>query len=148
LEKEVRMAKRIVAATFAILVAWSALDYLLHGVILRRTYEATSALWRPTAGMNLVAIYVVIFVLIGCFVSAFTILVRPRTFTRGVTLGGILGLALGIASGFGTYIHMPIPLTLAWSWFVGGWIKGIVAGAIVGWLLSEPVAGEHSRPEA
>jgi hypothetical protein len=27
---------------------------------------------------------------------------------------------------------MPIPLSLAWGWFVAGWLKGLVAGSIVG----------------
>jgi len=30
-----------------------------------------------------------------------------------------------------------IPLTLAWGWFIGGSMKGILAGAVVGLLISE-----------
>jgi hypothetical protein len=43
-----------------------------------------------------------------------------------------------VASGFGTYIHMPIPLSLAWGWLIGGWLKALVAGGIVGGLIKEP----------
>jgi hypothetical protein len=32
---------------------------------------------------------------------------------------------------------MPIPLILAWGWFLGGWIKAITAGAIVGALIKQ-----------
>lgn len=39
--------------------------------------------------------------------------------SAGLALGAFLGLALGIASGFGTFIHMPIPLALAWGWHTG-----------------------------
>jgi hypothetical protein len=27
---------------------------------------------------------------------------------------------------------MPIPLALAWGWFIAGWLKGLVAGGIIG----------------
>jgi hypothetical protein len=37
--------------------------------------------------------------------------------------------------GFGSYSYMPIPLTLAWSWFFGSWIEAITAGAIVGAIM-------------
>jgi hypothetical protein len=32
---------------------------------------------------------------------------------------------------------MPIPLLLALGWFIGGWLKGIAAGAIVGALITD-----------
>lgn len=32
---------------------------------------------------------------------------------------------------------MPIPLPLAWGWFIGGWLKGLVADAIVGAVIVE-----------
>jgi hypothetical protein len=60
----------------------------------------------------------------------------------GLVFGGLLGLALGISSGFGTFIHMPIPLSLAWGWFIAGWLKGLVAGGIAGALIVD----SQSRP--
>jgi hypothetical protein len=32
---------------------------------------------------------------------------------------------------------MPIPLALAWGWLIGGWLKGIAAGLIIGALVTE-----------
>jgi hypothetical protein len=64
-----------------------------------------------------------------------------------MALGAFVGLALGIASGFGTFIHMPIPLPLAWGWFLGGWLKGLVAGGIVGGMIIELMpARNNMRP--
>jgi hypothetical protein len=54
-----------------------------------------------------------------------------------LALGAFVGLALGIASGFGTFIHMPIPLSLAWGWFIAGWLKGVVAGGILGAVITD-----------
>jgi hypothetical protein len=70
--------------------------------------------------------------LISVFVALYGLLVRPKSLGAGLALGAFVGLALGVAVGAGTFIHMPIPGLVAWGWFVGGWLKGLVAGAIVG----------------
>lgn len=129
--------KRILGSGLAILLAWTAIDGLLHRLFLAPLYEATPALWRPFDQMNFALIYIVTFALIGVFVGIYHLLVRPKSVRAGVVLGAFLGVALGIASGFGTYIHMPVPLALAWGWFIGGWIKGVVAGGLVGAIIRE-----------
>ena len=107
-----------------ILIAWTALDVLIHRVLLRQIYENNASLWRPFDQLNIVLIYVVTFVLIGTFLGTYWLLVRPKSLAAGIGLGAFIGLALGISAGFGTYIHMPIPLTLAWGWLIGGLLKG------------------------
>jgi len=75
--------------------------------------------------------------LIAIFVASYRLLVRPKSLSAGLLLGLFLGLALGTSVGFGTYIHAPIPLALAWGWFLAGSIKGVAAGAILGALVTE-----------
>jgi hypothetical protein len=113
-------------------MAWMLVDLIAHRFVLAPLYEATASLWRPFDQMNVVLIYTVTVVLIGVFIGIYSLLVRPKSLGAGLVLGALLGLALGISSGFGTFVHMPIPLSLAWGWFGAGWIKGLVAGSIVG----------------
>lgn len=120
-----------------ILLVWTGLDVLLHRLALRQLYEENATLWRPFDQMNIILIYVVTFILIGTFVGTYWLLVRPKSLAAGIRLGAFIGLALGISAGFGSYIHMPIPLALAWGWLIGGLLKGIAAGAIVGALITE-----------
>jgi hypothetical protein len=134
-----QMTKRLIQAGFGILVAWAVLDFILHGWLLRSTYEATAKLWRPMDQMNIPLIYGITLVLIACFVLIYGLLIGQKSLATGVRFGALFGLVMGVASGFGTYVHMPIPLLLAWAWFLGGWIKGIVAGAIVGVLVKPEV---------
>ena len=82
--------------------------------------------------MNVVLIYIVTIVLIGIVIGIYSLLVRPKSLGAGLVLGAFLGLALGLSSGFGTFVHMPIPLSLAWGWLIAGWLKGLVAGGIAG----------------
>jgi len=96
-----------------------------------------ATLWRPFDQMNVALIYLVTFALIAIFVATYGLLVRPKSLRAGVAFGAFIGLSLGIAAGFGTYIHMSIPLTLAWGWFIGGRLKGVAAGAVVGKLVTD-----------
>ncbi|MGE0392220.1 MAG: hypothetical protein AB7I25_00470 [Vicinamibacterales bacterium] len=131
------MMKRSLIAGAAVLLAWMLLDLVTHRFFLADLYEADAVLWRPFDQMNVVLIYTVTVVLIGVFVGVYSLLVRPKSLGAGLALGAFVGLALGVSSGFGTFIHMPIPLALAWGWLVAGWLKGLVAGGIVGALITD-----------
>lgn len=127
--------KRTLLASLAIFVAWTIVDIPLHRVILRDTYESTTILWRPENQMNIPLIYLVILALIVSFVMIYRFLIETKSLASGIRFGMLYGFATGISVGFGTYIHMPVPLTLAWGWFIGGLVKGIAAGAIVGAII-------------
>ena len=124
-------------AGLAILIAWMLVDVLLHRLFLAPLYEASRELWRPFDQMNVTLIYAVSLVLIGVFVGIYRLLVRPKSLGTGLALGAFVGLPLGVSVGLGTFIHMPIPPAVAWGWFIGGWVKGLVAGAIVGTVIVE-----------
>ena len=129
------MAKRIIWAVVAVFIVWSILDFILHGWLLRSTYEATANLWRPMNQMNMPMMYVVTLVFTTCFVLIYSFLVGQKSLTSGIRFGALFGLATGISMGFGSYVYMPIPLTLAFSWFFGSWIEAIVAGAVAGAII-------------
>jgi hypothetical protein len=126
------MTKRVIIAVFAVFVAWSVLDFLIHGLLLQSIYAATSNLWRPMDEMNRPVMSLVTLVVAACFVTIYGWLIEKKSLASGIRYGAIFGLATGASMGFGSYSYMPIPLTLAFSWFIGSWIEVIVAGAIVG----------------
>jgi hypothetical protein len=132
------MLLQLLLSGLAILLTWTVFDILMHRLLLHPLYAQNPNLWRPLAQLNVVLIYVVTFVLIAIFVITYWLLIRPKSLGTGVGFGAMLGLALGIAAGLGTYIHMPIPRALAWGWLIGGWLKGIAAGAILGALIVQP----------
>jgi hypothetical protein len=119
----------------AVFIAWSALDFVIHGLLLAPTYEATAELWRPMDEMNMPLMYSVTLVFTVCFVLIYALLVERRSLSSGILYGILFGLASGVSMGFGSYTYMPIPLTLAVSWFAGVLVELIVAGAISGVLL-------------
>lgn len=127
--------KRLLLALVAVFVAWSVLDFAIHGVFLRSAYEATAEMWRPMAQMNMSLMYFVTLVFSASFVAIYGLLVAPKSLASGIKFGLLFGLATGISMGFGSYTFMPIPLSLAWSWFIGSLLEATVAGAIVGFIV-------------
>ena len=130
------MSKRTILAIIAVFIAWSILDFIIHGLILRPTYEATANLWRPMDEMKMALMYFVTLVFSICFVTIYGLMVGQKTLLSGIKFGILFGLATGITMGFGSYSYMPIPLSLAWSWFFGSWIEAITAGVIVGAIIT------------
>jgi hypothetical protein len=131
------MAKRTLLASFLILVVWILADMLLHNHFLAPLYQQNTSLWRPLNQMNVTLVFAVRLVLLGTFVATYAWLVRPRTLGTGMAFGALTGLALGVSVGLGTYIHSPIPLTMAWAWFFVAIAKSVAAGLIVGVLLRQ-----------
>lgn len=129
------MLKRAIFAVVAVFIVWSILDFLIHGVLLNSTYESTAHLWRPMEEMNMPLMYFVTLVFAICFVAIYALLIKQKSLVSGVKFGVLFGLATGISMGFGSYSYMPIPISLAWSWFFGTWVEVIVAGVIVGMLM-------------
>ena len=129
------MLKRTILAVVFVFVAWSIMDFILHGMLLKSVYEATASLWRPMDKMNMPLMYFVTLVFTVCFVLIYGLLVVQKSLVSGIKFGALFGLAAGISMGFGSYSYMPIPFTLAWSWFFGSLIEAIAAGVIVGAIM-------------
>jgi len=128
------MLKRTILAVVAVFIAWSILDFILHGLLLQSAYQATAKLWRPMDQMNVPLRYLVSLVSAACFVVIYAFLVGQKSLSSGIKFGALFGLATGISMGFGSYSVMPIPQALAWGWFLGSWVEAIAAGALVGMI--------------
>ncbi len=126
------MYKRMLLAIIAVFIAWSVLDFIIHGVLLQSIYEATADLWRPMEEMKMFLMYLVTLLFTAAFVLIYGLLITQKSLVSGIKFGALFGLAIGISMGFGSYSYMPIPLALAWSWFFGTLLQAIIAGAIVG----------------
>jgi len=124
--------KRIVLAVLAVFVAWSALDFVIHGLILASSYEVTAQLWRPMNEMKLGVLYLAVLINALAFVCIYALLVAEKGIGSGVKYGLLFGLGTGVSMGFGTYSFMPIPLYMAVAWFVGTLVETLVGGIIVG----------------
>lgn len=129
------MLKQTIWATIVVFITWSILDFLIHGVLLQSTYQATANLWRPEDEMKMPLMSIVTLIFSICFVSIYTYFIESKSLSTGIKFGLIFGLATGVSMGIGSYCYMPIPLSLALSWFVGSVVEIIIAGIIVGLMV-------------
>ncbi|MFH1177963.1 MAG: hypothetical protein V1750_11195 [Acidobacteriota bacterium] len=131
------MAKKIVLGGVAVFVLWSLLDFVIHGIILRGAYEATAQLWRPMAEMKHGVMYVAVFIAALAFAAIYGLLVGAKSLGTGVKYGLIFGVGAGVAMGYGTYSVMPIPYSMAFTWFLGAVIEYTLGGCLVGLIIKE-----------
>ncbi len=129
------MLKQTIWAVIAVFIAWSILDFLIHGVLLKSTYQETANLWRPEDEMNMPLMSIVTLVFSICFVTIYSYLIEPKSLSLGIKYGFILGIATGVSMGFGSYCYMPIPLSLAFSWFLASLVEITLAGIVVGLMV-------------
>ena len=132
------MMKRSFFAVLAIFLAWSILDFLIHGLLLKPTYQATASLWRPEAEMKMGFMSLVTVMVSLCFVAIYSLMIEAKSWATGLKYGVLFGLGAGTSMGFGSYCFMPISLFLASTWCLGTLVEFTVAGAIVGFVIRKP----------
>lgn len=124
--------KKYLLAFLAVFVAWSVLDFVIHGMILVGVYEATAPLWRPMEDFRHVSGFLATAVTALAFTAIYAYMVRGRSAGAGIRYGLVFGVGTGFSMGFGSYAFMPIPYALAWGWLLGAVLEAAVAGLIVG----------------
>jgi hypothetical protein len=131
---------KVAIATVAVFVVWEILDFIIHRLMLGGAYESTAALWRPEAQMKMPLMFGVVLVASFAFVMIYDRLIRKRGMVSGLSYGLWFGLAMGISMGYGTYAVMPIPYSMAATWFWGTVVQGALGGVIVAAIIKEPAA--------
>ncbi len=126
------MLKQTIWAVIAVFITWSILDFLIHGILLKSTYQDTASLWRPEDEMNMPLMSFVTLVFSIGFVTIYSYFVKPKSLSTGIKYGLIFGITTGVSMGFGSYCYMPIPMSLALSWFASSLVEITLAGIIVG----------------
>ena len=112
-------------------------DFLVHGIILKKAYEATSQLWRPMEEMNMELMYFIVLISAIVFAAIYKRLITNRNMTNAIQYGLLFGLGAGISMGYGSYTVMPIPYSMALIWFLGIFIRSILAGILLGLIVKE-----------
>ena len=129
--------RKIILAVIAVFIAWSAIDFVIHGLILRASYAATAPLWRPMAEMKFLVLHIAVLIAALTFVLIYALLVSSRGISTGVRYGVLFGVGTGVSMGYGTYAVMPIPYAMAFTWFLGSVVEAVVGGLILGLLIRD-----------
>lgn len=131
--------KRYVAASLAVFVVSLALNYLIHGVILKSAYESVSTLWRPDMQSKMWIAWVNGFLTSFLFTYIFVKGYEAKGIVEGARFGLIVGLFVSIPMAYGTYVIIAIPYYLALQWFLYGTAISILMGVTAA-LVYKPAA--------
>jgi hypothetical protein len=128
---------RIVVAIIAVCVVWMVLDFVIHGLILAKGYEATASLWRPMEEIKMGLLRVVTLLAAIPFVLIYALFFGKKDLITGIKYGALFGFGTGVSMGYGPFAVMPIPYYMAFTWFLGTLVEGVAAGALVGLFLKD-----------
>jgi len=130
--------KRWLLASLAVLVVIAVLEFVIHGIILSHLYRETASIWRPQQDMRQVVWLFWIGYLV--FAPLFTLIYvkgyekgKPGL-GQGFRFGLYVGAMLSVMHSFGWYVILPIPLALAFYWFLAVLVEFVAAGVAAGWV--------------
>lgn len=135
--------KKLLFSILAVFVAWQFLDFLIHGVILMGAYESTKDMWRPMEEMSMSLMMLVSLLVAATFCYIYYAYISNKNLNTALKYGLVYGLGLGISFGYGSYSAMPIPYYMAFTWFLGTVVETVVAGLIVGLIITPPKTTEE-----
>jgi len=120
--------KRFVSASLAVYVASLALGFLIHGVILKPTYDSLASIWRPNMNSLMWIVWVNGLITSVIFTYIFAKGYEGKGIIEGARFGAIMGVFISVPMAYGTYMMIPIPYTLAFQWFLYGTAQTILLG--------------------
>lgn len=125
--------KRFLLATFAIFVFLFFYEFLLHGILLIKTYEETPVVWRKASEMeaNIPLTLLSQFALAAWITYMFSQIYREGGIINGLRFGLFLGVFAGILTG-SWYLVLPVAAKLGISWFAIWIAEGLGVGALLG----------------
>lgn len=133
--------KKLVLGSIAVFIAWTALDFLFHGLILGDSYKDTASLWRPMEEAKMLHNSFAVLVSSIMFASIYMYFIGPKKINIGALYGLMFGIAAGVSMGLGSYAFMPVSIYMAMIWILTGVAEGLVGGVIVGAIIKPDSVG-------
>jgi hypothetical protein len=110
-------------------------DFVIHGVFMKNAYEATASVWRPMAEMQTMMWIMWVLYLIDAAILPYLYLkgFEPQKgrVGQGLRFGALIGLLMATGMSLGTYFMVPIPASMAVSWFVAGMVQYLLTGILI-----------------
>lgn len=122
--------RKIAFAGIAVFAGFSIMDFIIHGVILARAYQALPNLWRSDMQSKMWIMSLATLIMSVMFVVVFAKGYENKGIAEGARYGIIIGLLINVAGAFNQYVIYPMPFVLAVKWFIFGMIEFILCGII------------------
>ena len=128
--------KRWLLASVAVFVVIGVLEFLVHGVLLSGLYKQTASVWRAEAEMGrMIWIFWAGYLVFAPFFTLIYVKGYEKGkpgLGQGFRFGLYVGAMLSVMNGFAWYVILPIPLVLAFYWFLATLVEFIIVGVVAG----------------
>jgi hypothetical protein len=112
-------------------------SYLLHSVILMKSYMATADLWRSEDAMGhrmwIMMVAQFIFVL-GAVLVYQRGVERKSPVGQGIRYGILLAMVSIIPDALINYVTIPVPHTIAFHWIIGEGVQCVLLGLLIAFI--------------
>jgi hypothetical protein len=122
--------KKLLLGWVAVFVVITALDYVIHNLILGSTYDQIKDVFRPDMMDKMWIISLVTAITSFFFVLIFSKGYEGKGIVEGVRYGFYAGMMLATGMAYGGYAMIAIPYALAVQWFVYSLVEYVVAGVV------------------
>lgn len=129
------MMKKMVLAGIAAFLFIFIFDFLVHGVLLKSSYEATQSVWRPEEESNMIVMILSQFLFAMAMAFFFPIIGPDKECNKAIPFGFGLGLVMAMPQ-ISTYCYLPIPLTLSLAWVLSTFVQVFFSALIIGKVFS------------
>lgn len=133
--------KKMIIAVIAVFILLEATNFLVHNVILSKTYEGLANVFRSIEEMNRLMWRMLIADLVWSFFFVFIFIkgYQNKGLLEGVRYGVYIALFMNFVAAVAQNYAYPIPYTLALQWFIYGSIQSILLGVVTA-LIYKPKA--------
>lgn len=123
--------KKVAVVSIAAFATFFVTDFLIHGLLLKSTYQATQQLWRPETEMpNFMPFMILGQMLISVFFSwIFLFGYQGRGASEGLRYGLLLSGFLA-GNNLVMYSVAPYPTSLVFAWIACGLVQAVLAGMV------------------
>lgn len=136
-------ARKSIGAMVAAFLVLVATNWLVHGVLLRGSYQALAVTFRPMAmiraRMWLVLVGQALFAIAFVYVYIRG-LERKPWLAQGVRFGVVIWLMTVIPAALAEYVTLLLPHRLALHWMLLGLVQLVILGIVVAAIVGEPAA--------
>lgn len=123
--------KKLLIGFVAVFVTFTALDFVIHNLILGTTYEQIRQVFRPDMMEKMWIMYLVTAISSFFFVLIFSKGYEGKGIAEGLRYGFYVGMMMSVGMAYGSYAMYPLPYSLAMSWFIYSMVEYLVAGTVV-----------------
>lgn len=128
--------KKMFIAVLTVFIILEVTGYIIHGLLLSKTYEELASVFRPMEEMNALMwrMWVADVVWSYFFVFIFNKGFQNKGLIEGVRYGIYISLFMNFIAAVAQNAVYPIPYTLSVQWFIYGTIQNVILGVVVAYL--------------